>query len=54
MKETSRRRIMVTSSLNEISTDRLGNMVVVKGGGRVEKLLQPPSPFSTTGLWKDI
>jgi hypothetical protein len=33
MKETSRRRIMVASSLNEISTDRLGNMVVVKGGG---------------------
>jgi hypothetical protein len=35
---------MVTSSLYEISTDRLGNMVVVKGGG-VEKLLQPPSPL---------
>jgi hypothetical protein len=28
MKETPRRRITVTSSLNEISTDQLGNIVV--------------------------
>ncbi len=27
-----RRRITVTSSLNEISTDQLGNRVMVKGG----------------------
>jgi hypothetical protein len=33
MNEISRRRIMVTSSLNEISTDQLGNRVVVRGIG---------------------
>ncbi len=31
MKEIPSRRIMVTSSLNEISTDHLGNRVVVRG-----------------------
>ncbi len=31
--ETTRRRITVTSSLNEISTNQLGNKVVVWGGG---------------------
>jgi hypothetical protein len=30
MKETPRRRITVTSSSNEISTDQLGNRVVVR------------------------
>ncbi len=33
MKETPRRIIAVTSSLNEISTDQLGSRVVVRGGG---------------------
>jgi hypothetical protein len=33
MKETTRRRITVTSSSNEISTNQLGNKVV-SGGGR--------------------
>ncbi len=32
MKNTPRRRRTVTSSLNEISTDQLGNGVVVRGG----------------------
>jgi hypothetical protein len=31
VKETPSRRITVTSSLNEISTDLLGNRVVVRG-----------------------
>jgi hypothetical protein len=31
MKETPKRRITVTSSLNEISKDQLGKQVVVKG-----------------------
>jgi hypothetical protein len=34
MKKTPRRRIMVTSSLNKISKDQLGNRVVVRGGGK--------------------
>jgi len=34
MIETSRRRITVMPSLNEISTDQRGNRVVVRGGGR--------------------
>jgi hypothetical protein len=33
VKETPRRRITVTSSLNEISTDQLGNRVAVRRGG---------------------
>jgi hypothetical protein len=33
IKETPRRRIMVTSSLNEIFTDQLANSVVGGGGG---------------------
>jgi hypothetical protein len=33
VKETPRRRITVTSSLNGISTDQLGNRGVVVGGG---------------------
>ncbi len=31
MKETPRRRIMVTSSLKEMSTDQMGNWVVMRG-----------------------
>ncbi len=33
MKEKLSRRIIVAGPLNEISTDQLGNMVVVRGGG---------------------
>ncbi len=33
MKETGRRRLMVTSSLYEISVAQLGNTVVVRDGG---------------------
>jgi hypothetical protein len=33
IKETTRRRITVTSSLNKISTDQPGNRVKVRGGG---------------------
>jgi hypothetical protein len=39
LKEITRRRITVTSSSNEISTDQLGNSVVVKGEG-----VTPPAP----------
>jgi hypothetical protein len=41
MKETARRRTTVTSSLNEISADQLGNRVVTGGGGGVIRLPQP-------------
>jgi hypothetical protein len=34
-------RITVTSSVNEISTDQLGNRVVKRGGGRYSALLHP-------------
>ncbi len=40
MKKTPRRRITVTSSLNEIFTDQLGNRVVKREGGGVT-----PHPF---------
>jgi hypothetical protein len=46
MKETPRRRITVTSSLNEISTDHL-MMGLVAGG---EALLRPPPPLFTSFL----
>jgi hypothetical protein len=49
MKETSRRRITVTSSLNEISTDQLRNRVVTGGG-------ITPIPFYSRlldGIFKD-
>jgi hypothetical protein len=42
MRETPRRKITVTSSFNEISTDQLGYRVVVKGGGVT---LPVPTPF---------
>jgi hypothetical protein len=41
MKETSRRRISVTSSLNKISADQLGKRVVVRGGGITPLVLIP-------------
>jgi len=47
IKETlRRRRIAVTSSLNEISTDQLGNRVMERGGGAT------PAPTYDM-LWKD-
>jgi hypothetical protein len=39
MEEAPTRRVTVTSSLNEISTDHLGDRVVEKGGGDI---LRPP------------
>ncbi len=43
-KETPSRRITVTSSLDEISTDQLENMAVVRGWGRWG--VTPPNPPS--------
>jgi hypothetical protein len=41
------------SSLNKISTDQLGNRVVVTG--EWESVTQPtPTPFYTAGFWTDI
>ncbi len=49
--ETPRTRITVTSSLNEISTDQLGNRVVLRGlGGNWEAVFRTPPPFCTTRL----
>jgi hypothetical protein len=48
MEETPRRRITVTSSFHEISTDQLGNRVVVRG----EALLIPHP--SEAGFWTDF
>jgi hypothetical protein len=45
MEETPRRRLTVTSSLIEISTDQLGNNVVM----REESL-----PLPTAGVWTNI
>ncbi len=47
MSETPRRRITVRSSLNEISTDQLGNRSVVRGGAT------PPTstPFYSFGIY---
>ncbi len=42
MKETPRRKITVMSSFNEISTDQLGNRVVVREGGVTPPV---PTPF---------
>jgi hypothetical protein len=50
MKKTPRRRITVTSSLNEISTNQLGNRVVIRREG---VSLPVPIPFSTAGFWTD-
>jgi hypothetical protein len=46
MDETQWRRIMVTSSFNEMSIDQLGKRVVE----RVRELLRPTPPLSTSGL----
>jgi len=48
MKETSRRRITVTSSLNEISTDQLGNRV--HGGKRGRHHSARSHPFLKAGF----
>ncbi len=50
--DTQRRITTVTSSLKEISTDQLGNIVVVRVGG-----VTPPAPnpcYSTVGAWTDF
>jgi hypothetical protein len=48
LKEARRRRITVTSSLNEISTNQLGNIVLmVTGGGRYSAR---PYPFKEPGI----
>jgi hypothetical protein len=45
------KRITVTSFLNEILTDQLGNRVVVREGGVP---LAASIPFFTTSFWIDI
>ncbi len=50
MNEIPRKKITITSSLNEISTDKLGN----KGLYEREALLRQPPPLYTTGFWTDI
>jgi hypothetical protein len=47
VKETPRRRITVTSSLNEISMDQLGKRVAVRRGGIIPPA---PIPFLTAGF----
>jgi hypothetical protein len=47
-KETPGRRTTVTSSLNEISTNQLGNRVVVRGEGVTP--FAPTPPLSTAGF----
>jgi hypothetical protein len=46
MKETPRRRIPLTSFLDKISTDQLGNRVVVRG----EVFFCMSPPLSTEGI----
>ncbi len=46
MKETPRRRITVTSSSKEISSDRLGKRVVVRTGRPLSKVLPYPNKGS--------
>jgi hypothetical protein len=50
MKETPWRRITVTSSSNKISTDQLGNRVVMRGGGEVFIFLHQQA-FGRTGFF---
>jgi hypothetical protein len=45
MKEKPKRRIAVTSSLNEITTDQLGNRVVVRGGSRYRTMSASALPL---------
>jgi hypothetical protein len=49
MQEAPRRRITVTSSLYEISTELLGNRVVVRGKGGT-----PPTPASAHMFEDDV
>jgi hypothetical protein len=51
MKETQRRKITVTSSLNEISTEPLGKRMGERG---YVLLLRLPPSLSTVGFWTDI
>jgi hypothetical protein len=46
------RRITVTSSLNEISTNQMGKTVVERVGGRRYSAHLPP--LSTAAFWTDI
>jgi len=48
VKETPRRRITLTSSLNEISTNQLGNREIVREGGR--RYSARPHPFLKSGF----
>ncbi len=48
-KETLKRRITVASSLNEVSTEQLGNRLMVRGGGGV--LLSLPTPLYAAGFY---
>ncbi len=49
MNETSRMRIVVTSSLNEISANQLGKREGDEEGG----VIPCASPLSTAGIWRD-
>jgi hypothetical protein len=50
MKETPRRRITVTSSLNDISTDQQGNSMVVQRGGVTQPI---PTTLHSRLIFKD-
>ncbi len=55
-KETPRRSIMVTLSLNEISTNKLGNIgwwTVVRGGRRYSACLRPAIRRDCGQIFKD-
>jgi hypothetical protein len=45
IKETPRRRITVTSSLNEIATEQMGNRMVVRGVGVTPGYSARSQPF---------
>jgi hypothetical protein len=53
VKETPRRRITVTSSLNEISPDQLRNRVVARGRG-ITMGITPPDPHCKEPITKQI
>ncbi len=52
MKETPRRKKMVTSSLNEMAMDRPGNRLVVCEGGDVTP--PTPTPFYSRFLDRNL
>ncbi len=54
IKETPRRRITVTSSSNEMSTDQLTNTCRCWWGGGGEGFLLSPQPLSIGGFWTHI